>query len=396
VSDAANSKLVAFDYFGNEISSMSTPNTIISAAFKPGVYAPLSVVLKPEEMTTVETIEFEIELRDRFGGSIEEEEAVPFELTAYGEIAVSDELSLSHSLDGEVRWEGGRLMANVSISYIGNWTFELVEKLGLDKSQLVGGESWTTEVKPGPTHATSCRVEYDQNMEAGGVFKAVVETFDRHGNPTLWDEDQFEVVIDGGNRTAIEGGRFERPFNKSGTYIFDVELVGDAEGGDAGLVGGAQSVLKVKWGNVSFERSEHSLMGVPQWQSSDFKDVEMSLDMVVYDKWGNIIAELETEEKFWVEVEGEQFVLAAPRYSHKYTIEKGAQKEGLEIIFKYMKYTKDMKNVSLANSWTTTVDIIGGLEFTEQDLYTVLGAGESSGASARNVHCLSRSFMLVV
>jgi serine/threonine protein kinase len=373
----------AFDYGGFVVASMSTPAAVTSAAFKPGIYGPLSrysTILSP---TTNEAISFPIELRDRFDklvvlanskGDVTYKnlgyEVDRLAITAEGTVRFSDTISFPLSVEGDVTIaaDGTTVTATVEIKFKGDWTFAIEEKLELS-SQRIGLSPFNLYVFEGPTTPESCKVNFDPTITAGDTFVAEIITFDANGNPTNHPGDNFSAELNGAvlplTEKQSQGGHytFSKKITKAGVYPFRIY---SSESDASDLVGGSQFAFQVESGAPFMTKCEHSIGGKNGY--FDPSAGKLKLQVVPFDSYNNLVTEalgfkVVIERSGSQEVDKEVIILSPPAYTHEVEFDKDAS-TSLTVTFKY-------NNQVLPNSPQT---IVVARTETEADLTPVFVA----------------------
>lgn len=202
VGDSDNTEIHAFDFSGNVIHSIGTPLATSSMAFRPGQFAPLTVMsLETTSPTTTSSVVFQAtSFRDRLDEPLSNDAIYShFAVEAVGEISEIGNVVTTATITGDVSvGEGGEVEFVVDVPITGEWTFNLVDKFNDEYEEHIGGSPYTIFVGEGDTDPDACEVEFMPSASAGEEFWAVVKSFDRHGNPTVHASDSFRFSLNGG------------------------------------------------------------------------------------------------------------------------------------------------------------------------------------------------------
>jgi serine/threonine protein kinase len=203
-----------------------------SMAMKPGPFATISPVSRPDTATAGVPIVSSISLRTHLNLVLGddypiESESHRYRISAEGFIPGTD---FTTEINGEVLFDDdadafASLTSSVTVPYVGNWTVKITE--GLMNSQNLLGSPFVVEVEPAPTDPAQCISQFTPLVEAGTAFSVSVQPKDAFTNPTDHASDSFYGMWElGGTENEIKRTEdefsYSKPFAAAGEYDFFV------------------------------------------------------------------------------------------------------------------------------------------------------------------------------
>ena len=175
----------------------------LGIALRPGAYAPLSTFsLPPQTSIAGEIISFSMTLRDSNNRNVAAAFNRPlptrYSIYAEGNVRLADGTLSLAKVDGSVAQGSlpGELVSHIELRGAGVWSLSIIESGAVVKTHLLGSP-FEVVVLTAETSAPNCITMYKNTMYENDFLQVSISTFDRHSNPTSFENDVFVGWFEG-------------------------------------------------------------------------------------------------------------------------------------------------------------------------------------------------------
>ena len=278
------------DYFGHLAQNplfLTLPDAL---AFKPGPLAAISPITPPSAATAGEPIITPFTLHDRANIPLPTNYNITKDLPRFRITATGLKDGLTTTIHGSVP---SASEAHILVKFAGVWTVSITE--GIKNPQNLFGSPYEIAVKPAETDPAECEAEFERVFTAGASFSLNITAGDAFRNPTEGMEFEFSCCVG-------------EAMNKAGEYTVEVTPA----------IKGSPFNFDVKPSDPDAASSTHNIDIGDDTGLVSFKERFLDLRVFPKDRFNNTITDA---TGYAVSIDGAlPTVLAAPEFSHSYTI----------------------------------------------------------------------------